>query len=65
MFVRGGYVGPGDYLDGAGTEGRYWSSVGSNSGDAYGLTFAPYGAIPSYSDGRYFGFPLRCVALGG
>ena len=65
MFVRGGDVGPGDYLDGAGNYGVYWSSVGYYSYSAYYLYFSPYGVRPSYDDARYNGFSVRCVALSG
>ena len=65
MFVRGGYAYPGDDLDRAGYEGYYWSFVGLGSGDAYGMRFNPYGVRPSVNDGRYVGYSVRCVALGG
>ena len=65
MFVRGGVVNPGDYLDFTGNNGNYWSSVGRNSSSAYYLFFYPDGVYLSYINYRYFGFPLRCVALGG
>ena len=65
MFVRGGYASPGGSLGGAGVEGYYWSSVGGDSYSAYGLVFHPYGVYPSGNDLRYYGFSVRCVALGG
>ena len=65
MFVRGGWVWPGDYLDNAGNYGVYWSSVGGNSIRAYSLGFSPYGVYPSNYGDRYFGCSIRCVALGG
>ena len=65
MFVVGGYVYPGGYLYYAGLGGYYWSSVGSNSYDAYDLYFNPGGVVPSGDDYRYFGQSVRCVALGG
>ena len=65
MFVRGGYVSPGNYLDGAGGSGLYWSSVGRNSSFAYYLVFNSGYVRPSSNVSRYVGFSLRCVALGG
>ena len=65
MFVRGSYVDPGYYLYDAGYGGRYWSSIGGNSDYAYGLYFGPSGVGPSRSYYRYYGFSVRCVALGG
>ena len=66
MFVRGGYVYPGDYLNSAGYLGYYWSSVGFLSSSAYALRFDPGGVSPSYNYNlQYTGFSVRCVALGG
>ena len=65
MFVRGGSVFPGGYLDYAGNLGYYWSSVGGNRNFAYYLYFSPSGVYPSLDDYRYYGFSIRCVALGG
>ena len=65
MFVRGGNVNPGDYLDYAGDYGNYWSSVGLNRYDAYALSFNPSRVLPSTNDGRHDGYSVRCVALGG
>ena len=65
MFVRGGYVGPGDYLDYAGYGGYYWSSVGRSSSYAYDLGFVSGGVYPSRYNVRYVGLSVRCVALGG
>ena len=65
MFVRGGYVYPGDDLDGAGYGGFYWSSVGRSSSDAYYLGFDSGYVNPSYYRYRHNGFSVRCVALGG
>ena len=65
MFVRGGYVSPGYYLDYAGYDGYYWSSVGRTSSGAYYLVFASGVVTPSGSGTRYRGQSLRCVALGG
>ena len=64
MFVRGGYVDPGDNLDPAGYGGVYWSSVGRSSSDAYILNFDS-GVVSPSSFGRYYGQSVRCVALGG
>ena len=65
MFVRGGVVYPGNYLGYAGYYGYYWSSVSYDSDYAYGLYFNPYGVAPSNGYYRYYGFFVRCVALGG
>ena len=65
MFVRGGLVGPGNYLLGAGSDGYYWSSVGRSSSNAYYLIFRSSGVNPSSDTNRYFGQSIRCVALGG
>ena len=65
MFVRGGFVNPGYYLDFAGGGGYYWSSVGRSSSYAYTLYFLSGRVRPSYDYGRYLGISVRCVALGG
>ena len=65
MFVRGGYVNPGRYLNYAGNYGHYWSSVGLNRYDAYNLNFTPNVVGPSSNNDRYNGYSVRCVALGG
>ena len=65
MFVRGGLVYPGNDLGYAGGYGYYWSSVGSNSRNAYLLYFSSGYVGPSNDLARYYGFSLRCVALGG
>ena len=65
MFVRGGNVWPGRYLDGAGYSGYYWPSVGLNSNFAYDLYFDSGSVDSSGGDNRYLGSSVRCVALGG
>ena len=65
MFVRGGDVDPGYYLNFAGHYGYYWSSVGRSSSRAYYLLFDSGGVYPSDNYYRYSGFSIRCVALGG
>ena len=66
MFVRGGYVVPRDYLNYAGDNGFYWSSVSNSSFGAYPLYIEPYYVYPSTdARPREYGFPLRCVALSG
>ena len=64
MFVRGGDVNPGNYLRGAGNFGYYWSSVGRSSSYAYSLYFYSGYVDPSDVNSRYYGFSVRCVALG-
>ena len=65
MFVRGGSVNPGNSLTNAGLGGDYWSSVGRTSSGAYYLFFNSGYVYPSNIGSRYFGFSVRCVALGG
>ena len=67
MLVRGGIVYSGNNLHGAGVFGHYWSSVsGVGSRYAYYLSLVSGGVYPSNSDyDRYYGFSVRCVALGG
>ena len=61
-FVRAGYVYNGS-LDGQGSYGYVWSSRAySNSDGAYGLGFSSSVVDPSYSDDRYSGNSVRCVA---
>ena len=64
MFVRGGYVDPGDTLYTAGSGGYYWSSIGANN-YAYGLYFYSGYVYPSSLSSRCVGQSVRCVALGG
>ena len=64
MFVQGGRIHPGSYLEYAGREGYYWSSVGRSSSYAYSLGFYSGSVDPSYYYFRYVGFSVRCVALG-
>ena len=66
MFVRGGSVDSYYYLlSVAGNEGAYWSSVGGISNFAYSLYFGSGYAGSSGGSGRYIGFSVRYVALGG
>ena len=65
MFVQGGSVGPGGDLASAGYIGFYWSSDGRNSSNAYDLLFYSGYVTPSNNAYRYYGFSVRCVALGG
>ena len=68
MFVRSGWVNPGNDLNYAGNEGDYWSSVSYYSYYsyyAYRLGFYSGGISLSSADYRYIGFSVRCVALGG
>ena len=65
MFVRGGYVNLGYSLKNAGYQGTYWPSVSYFDYGAYDLYFDPYGVNLLGNGYRYFGFSVRCVALGG
>ena len=47
MFVRGGFVTPGSYLNYAANEGDYWSSVSYYSYYAYRLGFYSGGISPT------------------
>ena len=53
------------FLNFAGYGGRYWSGVGNDSSSAYDLGFDSGRVSPSDDLDRYFGFSVRCVALGG
>ena len=64
MFVQGGNVDLGYRLNSAGNYGYYWSSVSDTSGGAYYLYFDSGFVAPSRNDFWYFGFSVRCVALG-
>ena len=61
-FVRSGYV-RGGSLSGV-SGGRYWSSTvdSANASTAYSLRFGSDSLYPAGNDGRYLGFPVRCVA---
>ena len=65
MFVRGGVVRPGRSLGDAGDRGLYWSFVGYDIWNAYGLYFTSGLVYPSDYSTRYVGYFVRCVALGG
>ena len=61
-FVRSGYVISGS-LRRAGYYGAYWSSTASSdTSNAYELSFYSGSVNPSFSDYRYYGFSVRCLA---
>ena len=60
FFVRSGYVNPTNYLNNAGNNGNYWSSVANSSSDAYNLNFNSSNVNPS-NNNRYNGKSVRCV----
>ena len=63
FFVRSGYVRSGNhYLDYAGYNGSYWSSVARSSSHAYNLNFNSSYVSPSGNYYRYVGQSVRCVA---
>ena len=62
FFVRSGYVNPTNYLDSAGTNGFYWSSVAYSSSYDYALYFYSSLINPSNLSRRYGGHSVRCVA---
>lgn len=59
-FVYGGLIGNSS-ITSAGSEGRYWSSTAYNASQAYLLYFVT-SVTPSYSNYRYIGNSVRCVA---
>ena len=65
-FVRSGYVRPDNgILTATGYEGGNWSrSSGASASVARHLTLSAQGIITSNSNGRLFGFPLRCLYPG-
>ena len=66
MFVRGGYVYSGRRLNNTGYEGNYRSSVSHYGGStAYSLYLDAGVVDPTFYPLRYYGFSVRCVALGG
>ena len=60
-LARSGYVNSGS-LYATGGRGHYWSSTVSNSNGAYTLYFNSGNAYPASSDGRIYGYSVRCVA---
>ena len=46
----------------AGSNGYYWSRTASSSADAYTLNFRSGNFFPAYTNYRYVGFSVRCVA---
>ncbi len=60
-FVYGGDVNNSS-LSNAGSGGYYWSSTADSATNAYLLYFNSSNVLPSASNGRYFGFSVRCVA---
>lgn len=60
-FVRSGLVNGGS-LSNAASGGDYWSSTVYGASNAYFLHFRSGALFPAYNDGRYLGFPVRCVA---
>ena len=62
-FVLSGRRGGGS-TSAQGSSGRYWSSTAnsSSSGNAYNLYLNSSSVNPARSDGKYYGFSVRCVA---
>ena len=61
--MRSGYVAPNySRLRYAGDNGYYWSGRAYSSNHAYKLYITSSHVYPSRSDGRYYGFSVRCVA---
>ena len=63
-FPYAGYV-HNSALTVVGFGGDYWSRTAGSSNNAYRLGFYSSGVDPAYSNVRYHGFSIRCVALGG
>ena len=61
FFVRSGYVNSGS-LRNVGSYGYYWSSTVGSSSNAYILYFYSSNVGPTYSDNRYRGYSVRCIA---
>ena len=50
-------------LSSRGTSGHFWSSVGDSATTAHDLAFSSTSFYPKGSDGKGFGFSVRCVAV--
>ena len=62
-LLRGGYL-LNSSLYTAGSYGYYWSSTPYGSSSAYRLFFTSGNVYASDLNGRYIGYPVRCVAAG-
>ena len=60
-FVRGGFVSGGS-LSSSDNNGYYWSSTFYSGSYAYLLRYNSSIVKPQYDDGRYYGWPVRCLA---
>jgi len=60
-FPYAGLVGN-SILFNVGSVGVYWSRTASSSTHAYHLFFSSSNVRPAYTDHRYRGFSIRCVA---
>jgi len=60
-LLYSGYTDTG-FLRAAGAGGFIWSSTANSADTAYNLTFVSNGIFPSYSNYRYLGFSIRCLA---
>jgi uncharacterized protein (TIGR02145 family) len=58
--VFSGYWGNGPYSQSS--YGAFWSSTADSSSVAYGMYFGSGYVLPAYSDDKYRGFAVRCVA---
>ena len=64
-FVRSGLVSLNDgKVYGVGRDLYGWSRVARSASVAYDLAVDPTEVYPSYSDSRWYAFPLRCLYLG-
>ena len=63
-FVRNGYVHLSTgFLKDAGIRGTYWSATtGPDAIVGYNLEFNAASVFPSFRNGRYHGFSVRCIA---
>ena len=62
-LLRGGDLSSSSLVS-AGSLGYYWSSTPNGSSLAYSLYFLSGNVYASYSNFRYYGFSVRCVAAG-
>ena len=63
-FVRSGYIYPSSGAGYVGGSGYGWSRTAGSSANAYHLSLYPTSVSSSTNDGRYHGFPLRCLYPG-
>ena len=60
-FPYAGYVNDGS-LSNVSSLGNYWSRTADSTYNAYHLYFYSTYVSPAYSNSRYYGYSIRCVA---